>query len=44
MRLQQVDYLRNPEASGLVFKSEEVSVMIALLEDSTVDYAEELDD
>ena len=44
MRLKQVDFLRNPDESSLVFKSEEVDVMIALLEDSTVDYAEELDD
>ena len=44
MRLQQVDYLRNPEESSLVFKIEEVAFMIALLEDSTVDYSLELDD
>ena len=44
MRLMQVDFLRNPDDSSLVFKSEEVDVMIALFEESTVDYSDELDD
>jgi hypothetical protein len=44
MRLMQVDFLRNPDDSSLVFKSEEVDVMIALLEESSVDYSDELDD